>query len=143
MDLGLKQRRAVVTGASRGIGRAIAAALAALDDRARTQGLAAVALKGAALHALNVYVPGERPMADIDLLVPAADAARAAQLLASLGYIQTGAIWKHQMFEHSQARAQARAWQAAQPRLPLGEHANYPIKIELHTRIAEKLPRTE
>ena len=29
MDLGLKQRRAVVTGASRGIGRAIAAALAA------------------------------------------------------------------------------------------------------------------
>ena len=29
MDLGLKRRRAVVTGASRGIGRAIASALAA------------------------------------------------------------------------------------------------------------------
>ena len=121
----------------------IAAALEAIDDRARTEGLAAVALKGAALHALNIYVPGERPMADIDLLVPEADAPRAAQLLASLGYIQTGAIWKHQMFEHPQSRAQAHAWQAALSTLPLGEHANYPVKIELHTRIAERLPRTE
>jgi hypothetical protein len=121
----------------------IAAALEAIDEGARTQGLAAVALKGAALHALKIYVPGERPMADIDLLVPEADAPRAAQLLACLGYIRTGAIWKHQMFEHAQSRAAAHAWQAAQSPLPLGEHANYPVKIELHTRIVERLPRTE
>jgi Uncharacterised nucleotidyltransferase len=121
----------------------ITAALEAIDDRAKRQGLAAVALKGAALHALKFYVPGERPMADIDLLVQEADASRTAQLLASLGYVQTGAIWKHQMFEHAQSRAQAHAWLAAQSCAPLGEHANYPVKIELHTRIAEKLPRTE
>jgi hypothetical protein len=121
----------------------IEAVLGAIDDQARTQGVAAVALKGAALHALKVYVPGERPMADIDLLVTEADAPRAAQVLACLGYMQTGAIWKHQMFEHTQSRAQARAWQAAQSPVPLGEHANYPVKIELHTRIAERLPQTE
>jgi len=121
----------------------IAAELEAIDALASTQGLAAVALKGAALHALKVYVPGERPMADIDLLVQEADALRAAQLLASLGYLQTGAIWKHQMFEHSQSRVEARAWQATQSAVPLGEHANYPVKIELHTRIAERLPQTE
>jgi hypothetical protein len=123
--------------------RRIAAVLEAIDDRARSQGLPAVALKGAALHALGVYTAGERPMADIDLLVQGADAQRAAEVLASLGYLQTGAIWKHQIFEHAQSRAQARAWQANVSFLPLGEHVNYPVKIELHTRIAEKLPLTE
>jgi Uncharacterised nucleotidyltransferase len=123
--------------------RRIAAELEAIDDRARSQGLAAVALKGAALHALGVYTPGERPMADIDLLVQEADAQRAAEVLASLGYLQTAAIWKHQIFEHAPSRAQARAWQAAVATVPLGEHVNYPVKIELHTRIVEKLPLTE
>ena len=123
--------------------RRIAAVLETIDDRARAQGLAAVALKGAALHALGVYTPGERPMADIDLLVQEADAPRAAQVLASLGYMQTAAIWKHQIFEHAQSRAQARAWQAAVSVLPLGEHVKHPVKIELHTRIVEKLPLTE
>ncbi len=123
--------------------RRIAAVLAAIDERASSQGLPAVALKGAALHALGVYTPGERPMADIDLLVREADAQRAAQVLASLGYTQTAANWKHQIFEHAQSRAQSRAWQAAVSTLPLGEHVNYPVKIELHTRIAERLPLTE
>lgn len=121
----------------------ITAALEAINDRATVQGLAAVALKGAALHALGVYRPGERPMSDIDLLVGEADAQRATQLLASLGYIKTGSVWKHEIFEHAQSRARARAWQAALVTLPLGEHANYPVKIELHTRIVEKLPLSE
>ena len=39
------------------------------DERARKVGLPIIALKGAALHAMGVYVPGERPMADLDFLV--------------------------------------------------------------------------
>jgi hypothetical protein len=43
--------------------------LSQLDTRAREQELALVGLKGTALHALGLYTAGERPMADIDLLV--------------------------------------------------------------------------
>ena len=43
------------------------------------RGVAAVALKGVALHALGVYQAGERPMADVDLLVRPADAQRTAR----------------------------------------------------------------
>src|SRR5438105_206113 len=39
-----------------------------IDARARDDGIAVVALKGAELHACGLYVPGERPMADVDLL---------------------------------------------------------------------------
>src|SRR5271165_2258865 len=74
--------------------RRIAAVLQDIADRAAAQGLALVALKGSALHALGVYSAGERPMADIDLLVRAGDTERAAEVLASAGYIQTGASWK-------------------------------------------------
>jgi hypothetical protein len=49
--------------------RRIAATLSRIDAGARDAGIAAVALKGAALHAIGLYAPGERPMADIDLLV--------------------------------------------------------------------------
>ncbi len=115
--------------------RRIAALLKVVDERASDQGLAVVALKGAALHALGVYCAGERPMADIDLLVRPADAQRAAETLAALGYVPTAAIWKHQVFEPAQYAATAT--------LPVGEHADYPLKVELHTRIAERMPLTE
>ena len=121
----------------------IAAVLTAIDERATAQGLAVVALKGAALHALGVYRPGERPMADIDLLVRPADVERAADMLASLGYLQTGAVWKHGVFEPGQTPAQVRASNAATLGLPPGEHEAYPVKIDLHTRIAERLPLNE
>src|SRR5690606_31279172 len=39
-----------------------------LDATARDAGIACVALKGSALRELGIYRPGERPMADIDLL---------------------------------------------------------------------------
>jgi Uncharacterised nucleotidyltransferase len=113
----------------------IAAALKQIDHRAKDQGLPVVALKGAALHALGVYSPGERPMADIDLLVRPADAGRAAEMLAGLGYVQTAAVWKHQVFEPRQCAAPGVA-------LPVGEHHDYPVKVELHCRIAERLPLT-
>ncbi|HTB66405.1 MAG TPA: nucleotidyltransferase family protein [Steroidobacteraceae bacterium] len=113
----------------------IAAVLKDIDDQATAQGLPVVALKGAALHALGIYAPGERPMADIDLLVRPVDAERAAQLLASLGYAQTWAVWKHQVFEPAK--------NAAKSALPVGEHADYPVKVDLHIHIAERLPLTE
>jgi len=101
-----------------------------IDERARAQGIAAVALKGAALHAIGLYAIGERPMADIDLLVRPADAGRMALLLESLGFYEAGTTWKERLFlpivEHAVSG--------------LGEHSNNDVKIELHERICEKLP---
>jgi hypothetical protein len=44
--------------------------LDAIDSEARLRGIALVALKGVALYARSIYAAGERPMGDIDLLVP-------------------------------------------------------------------------
>ena len=78
-----------------------------IDSRARDAGLAAVALKGAALQAMGLYAAGERPMADIDLLVQSADLAAAARVLTALGYHEVGMTWKHRSFdpEHGSAHA--------------------------------------
>ncbi|MET0550958.1 MAG: nucleotidyltransferase family protein [Xanthomonas sp.] len=108
----------------------IAALLQRIDALAQTAGLAIVPLKGAALHALGLYRPGDRPMADIDLLVRPEDAERAATLLGALGYVAEFAQWKHQTFRPANAQA-----------VPaLGEHRDTPINIELHVRIQERLP---
>jgi putative nucleotidyltransferase-like protein len=40
-----------------------------LDESTGRRGIPAMALKGAALHALGLYSAGDRPMADVDLLV--------------------------------------------------------------------------
>jgi len=114
--------------------RDIAAALEAIEAQAVALGVALVALKGTALHALGIYAPGERPMADIDLLVRPVDTERAAQLLASLGYTQTWVIWKHRVFERAQG--------TLAPLAP-GDHQGYPLKVELHERIVERLPCSE
>ncbi len=119
--------------------RRIAALLHEVADRATAQGLALVALKGSALHALGVYSAGERPMADIDLLVRPADAGHAAELLTSLGYIRTEVTWKDQLFEPASFAGTGNARKAALAGLPLGEHEAYPIKFELHTRVAGRL----
>ncbi|WP_425605283.1 nucleotidyltransferase family protein [Fulvimonas yonginensis] len=110
--------------------RRIVALLHRLDALARDAGITLVPLKGAALHALGLYEAGERPMADIDLLVHADDAPRAAALLRELGYVESFAQWKHQVFKP-----------AAQPPVAaLGEHRDTPVNVELHTRIHERLP---
>ncbi len=108
----------------------IAALLERLDDGARAGGLPIVALKGSALHALAIYRPGERPMADIDLLVREREVGSATALLQQLGYGHAYDNWKHGVFKPAGGRAS----------LELGEHRDNQISIELHTCIREPLP---
>lgn len=101
-----------------------------LDVHSREAGIAFVGLKGAALHSMGLYCAGERPMADVDLLVQAGDTTRARQVLQSLGFNASYSNWKHEVFEPEIRNVHA----------ALGEHAENYLKIELHTRIAERLP---
>ena len=104
--------------------------LCLIDHGVREVGIGAVALKGAALHALGVYRAGDRPMAAIDLLVRPVDARRAVRMLERLGYTEASASWKERVFtpiDHQDAAG-------------LGEHAGNDIKVELHERICERLP---
>jgi len=110
--------------------RRIASLLERIDTCARAAGLAIVALKGSALHAMGIYVPGERPMADIDLLVRENDAAPTIKLLQELGYVESFVAWKHRVFKPA----------TGQPSVGLGEHRDTPVNIELHARIQERLP---
>ncbi len=110
--------------------RRIASLLERIDTGARAAGLAIVALKGSALHAMGLYVPGERPMADIDLLVRESDAAPVIRLLQELGYVESFVAWKHRVFKPA----------TGQPAAGLGEHRDTPVNIELHACIQERLP---
>jgi hypothetical protein len=101
-----------------------------IDKRAREAGVAAVALKGVALHALGLYQAGDRPMSDIDLLVRPTDAEATARMLVSLGYYQSRENWKERAFTPTDDHTPGE----------LGEHSNNNVKIELHERICEKLP---
>jgi hypothetical protein len=111
----------------------IVALLRLIDTRAREEGLAAVALKGAALQAIGLYAGGERPMADLDLLVRSEDLDAAARVLAALGYHDAGTTWKHRSFDPDHGDAHA----------VFGEHTDNPIKIDLHSKVAERLPLPE
>jgi len=102
-----------------------------IDLRMREEGVAALALKGAALHSIGLYANGDRPMADVDLLVQPRDAERTARLIESLGFHETCTTWKERVFTPVANRAAA----------SLGEHSNNDIKIELHERICERLPQ--
>ena len=110
--------------------RRIDSTLVQLHELARGAGLSMVALKGAELHAIGIYVPGERPMADIDLLVRPADIPAATALIESLGYAGCEESWKERLFVPlSGSTSNA-----------LGENADNPIKIELHRHLIERLP---
>jgi hypothetical protein len=111
--------------------RRIAELLKHIDELGRAMGIATVALKGAALHAIGVYATGERPMADIDLLVRPADTERMARLLESMGYYEACVFWKERVFTPIVDRP---------PVGDFGEHSNNTVKIELHERICERLP---
>jgi len=104
-----------------------------VDELARARGISTIALKGAALHALGVYEIGDRPMADLDLLVRPRDEERAVRMLESLEY------------RECRMRALERAFAplAAPKTAALGEHAENPVKIELHDRISKQLPYLE
>jgi hypothetical protein len=104
--------------------------LTSLDDAGREAGIPLVALKGVALHEMQLYSPGDRPMADIDLLVRETDSQRAARMLEQLGFRITHTSRRHQVFA-SGAEAAANAF---------GESSAYGMKIELHSQILEVLP---
>ncbi|MDB6091791.1 MAG: hypothetical protein JWN85_4575 [Gammaproteobacteria bacterium] len=101
-----------------------------LHQAGRSAGIALVALKGAALHDLQLYAAGERPMADVDLLVREQDSRRAGQVLEDLGFHLTHTNWKHQVF----------ATEAPAPG-GFGENRANGMKIELHSHIGEVLPQ--
>jgi hypothetical protein len=101
-----------------------------LDGQTRGAGIAAIALKGAALHELGLYTIGERPMADIDLLVGPADVQGTSRLIESLGYRLSGVSWKERVFTPVDDHVNGE----------LGENAHNNVKIELHERICERLP---
>jgi hypothetical protein len=101
-----------------------------IDALCREEGIAIVALKGAALHSMGFYCAGERPMADLDLLVRTHDMTRTGLMLQSLGFRESFATWKHGVFVPKICNVHA----------GLGEHAENYVKIELHPRIAERLP---
>jgi hypothetical protein len=108
----------------------IADLLQRLDCGARETGVAAVALKGASLHAMGLYTAGDRPMADIDVLVRPRDVHSAGRLLASLGFRQTREGWKEREFAPVDDHISGE----------FGENADNSVKIELHDRICERLP---
>jgi hypothetical protein len=105
--------------------------LGELDSQARERGIPIVALKGAALHARGVYAAGERPMADVDLLVADADAQRTTQMLTEFGFGAGSVTRKHRTFEPPGRPEEVTG---------LGESGSGPVKIELHTKIREFLP---
>jgi hypothetical protein len=109
--------------------------LQVIDAQARLEGVPLIALKGAALNALGLYSAGERPMGDIDLLARHADLPAVARVLAASDYTATLSIHRHEIFEPRGTQGRARG--------KLGEHIDNPIKVEVHTRIAESLPVRE
>jgi hypothetical protein len=115
--------------------RRIVEVLARIDSDARRAGIPLVALKGAALHAAGVYQPGERPMADVDLLVREADVAATIQLLGECGFEVTFATWRNLTLEPRSGAIKSAA--------EFGENRDNPLKIEVHTSIRERLPISE
>ena len=108
----------------------IAALLEQIDSLARAVGIAMTPLKGAALHALGLYAPGDRPMADIDLLVEERDIDAATTLICAIGYVPSFDHWRHRVFKPA----------TGTPPAVLGEHRDTPINIELHAHVRERLP---
>jgi Uncharacterised nucleotidyltransferase len=108
----------------------IGALLQRLDAATREARIGCVALKGAALRALDVYAPGERPMGDIDLLVREADLPATAAMMAGLGYRGTKVPDREIVYEPHRKSA---------PK-GYGEHVENSLKVEVHTSVAEPLP---
>lgn len=104
--------------------------LSLIDRQARTAGIAVVPLKGSALHAMGLYQAGDRPMADIDLLVLEDDVDAMTALLQGADYVPSFSVWKHRVLRPIDG----------EPQFCLGEHRDTPINIELHTCIQERLP---
>jgi hypothetical protein len=100
-----------------------------IDAGAHERGISVTALKGVALHDLSLYAAGDRPMADIDLLVRPAAVAPLDALLHSLNYERSSAGWREIVYSPRGGGEPA----------PLGEGAGNVVKIEVHERICEQL----
>ncbi len=107
--------------------------LAQLDQAGRAQGVPMLAMKGSAMLALGLFGEGERPMSDIDLLVRPRDRDRALRMLLAMGYAVDLELGRHVCLRPAN-------WPSA---IAFGEHADNPVKIELHTRVYEALPIRE
>jgi hypothetical protein len=108
----------------------IGALLEQIDAAARERGIECMTLKGAALRALDLYRPGERPMGDIDLLVASGDMPPMATVMADIDYVEAFVTHRHRVFEpRRKVNAQG-----------FGEHVDNPLKIEVHETVAEPLP---
>jgi len=113
----------------------IEALLQEIDHHARHANVGFVALKGAALHRMGLYAAGERPMGDIDLLVRPGDIDSVSEVLEHCGYELGFDSYRHLSFQPTE--------RPAPTAMRLGEHIDNPVKIELHSKIAERLPVTE
>jgi hypothetical protein len=84
------------------------------------EGIVPTLLKGAALVATGVYSAGERPMADIDMLVDPARVDAASAVLLGLGY-------------RSRADARSRAWARLHHyQDPAWHHPSRALPVEVH-----------
>jgi hypothetical protein len=101
-----------------------------LDAGLRAAGIGAVALKGVALYEAGLYRAGQRPMADVDVLVRQCDLEPASRVLERLGFAESLRLWKNRLFTSA---ADVGRWCPQHPR-------DHPIKVELHERVCEMLP---
>jgi Uncharacterised nucleotidyltransferase len=104
--------------------------VAGIDQLLRARGIAGLALKGSALHAEGIYRPGERPMADVDLLVRPEHVPGTTEALTLLGFCESSRTAKERVFSPRHSR----------PPAPFGEHTDNDMVVELHERIVESLP---
>jgi hypothetical protein len=109
----------------------IGALLERIDAAASRSAIPCVALKGAALRALGIYAPGERPMGDVDLLVRPQDLASVERALRALDYVEA-----HRMARHTTYHPR----RAGPAIVGFGEHVDNPLAIEVHVIVAEPLP---
>ena len=110
--------------------RRVGETLAEIDAGAKREGISVVGLKGSALRALGLYEPGDRPMADIDLLARPEDTEAVTRIIASMGYRESVVTERNVAFSREQTPASVR----------IGEHIENPLKIELHTHVGDALP---
>jgi hypothetical protein len=101
-----------------------------VDAATQSARIACVGLKGAALRALGLYGPGERPMGDVDLLVCRDDLAGIAVVMRDLGYAEVFTTRRHVSYEPTDKL----------PTHCFGEHVDNALGIEVHPLVAEPLP---
>lgn len=90
--------------------------------------VAVAPLKGSVMTACFYELPGQRPLADLDLLVRPADFERAQALLRQMGYEPAVAHWKHTEFVKPGNRTVVSTE---------FEHPDNPRKLELHRHCRE------